>query len=249
MKTTLNIIAILSLLLLKTSAQSLQEQLEAQKKASAGKLSDEIQESFKEGILSVKESKIVEGAKKTGDIAPGFTLKNATGQAVDLDSELKKGPVVLTWYRGGWCPYCNIAMAAMQSELPAIKEAGASLIALTPELPDNVLTTKEKNDLKFQVLTDLNHKVADQYGLLFELTPEVEKIYGSFFDLNEYNGEEAGTTTLPLTATYVIGEDRKILWAFVHYDYRKRAEPTEIVKFLNSLKSTEAKEQDRVGKD
>jgi peroxiredoxin len=86
--------------------------------------------------------------------------------------------------------------------------------------------------LKFPVLTDLNHHVAKKYGLLFQLTPEVEKIYGQFFDLAEFNGADAGTATLPLAATYIIGKDGKILWAFLHHDYHKRAEPKDIVKFL-----------------
>ncbi|MDA7537018.1 AhpC/TSA family protein [bacterium] len=163
-------------------------------------------------------------------------MKNATGQEVTLADELKKGPVVLTWYRGGWCPYCNIALAAMQAKLPEIKAAGASLIALTPELPNKALTTTEKNKLEFQVLTDLNHGVAKNYGLLFKLTPEVEKLYGNFFDLEEFNGADATTDTLPLAATYIIGQDGTIQWAFVDADYRSRAEPADIVAFLKKKK-------------
>ena len=113
-----------------------------------------------------------------------------------------------------------------------IKAAGASLLALTPELPDKALSTAEKNDLEFEVLTDLDHEVATEYGLLFKLTPEVERLYGQFFDLKTFNGEDAGTDQLPLAATYIIGEDGKILWAFLHHDYRKRAEPKDIVAFL-----------------
>lgn len=218
------------------SGQTLSDQLKASEAASAKKLTPEIQVAFKKGIEAVREAEIVEGAKKVGDQAPDFTLKDAMGKSVTLSTELKKGPVVLTWYRGGWCPYCNIALAAMQGELPAMKKAGATLIALTPELPDKVLSTQEKHALKFPVLTDLNHHVAKEYGLLFQLTPEVEKIYGQFFDLAEFNGADAGTATLPLAATYIIGTDRKILWAFLHHDYHKRAEPKEIVKFLNSMK-------------
>ena len=119
---------------------------------------------------------------------------------------------------------------------PEIKEAGASLIALTPELPDKTLTTIEKNKLEFEVLTDLNHQVAKKYDLLFKLTPEVEKLYGEKFNLKTYNGADAGTDTLPLVATYIIGQDGKIAWAFLHYDYHKRAEPKEIVAFLKSMK-------------
>lgn len=217
------------------NSQTLREQLQAKEDAGSGRVTPEIKAEFKKGIDAIKAAKIVEGAKQVGDAAPDFTLKNATGKEVSLAAELKKGPVVLTWYRGGWCPYCNIALAALQAELPAIKKAGGTLLALTPELPDKVLTTAEKNKLEFEVLTDLNHKVAAQYGLLFKLTPEVEKLYGNFFDLAEYNGAEAGTDTLPLAATYIIGKDGKIAWAFLHHDYHMRAEPKDIVKFLEGM--------------
>ena len=216
-------------------SQSLREQLEA-RSATGSKMPKKVRAEFVKGVAAIKEAKIVEGARQVGEQAPDFTLKNAQGENISLSSALEKGPVVLTWYRGGWCPYCNIALAAMQKELPAIKKAGASLIALTPELPDKSLTTKEKNELTFEVLTDLNHQVAKSYNLLFKLTPEVEKLYGKFFDLEKFNGKDAGTDTLPLAATYIIGQDKTILWAFLHHDYHKRAEPKEIVTFLNTLK-------------
>lgn len=220
-------------------AQTLREQLQAREDASSTKIPKEIKSDFAEGIAAVKAAKVVEGAKQAGDEAPDFTLKNAVNENISLATELKKGPVVLTWYRGGWCPYCNIALAALEKELPAIKESGASLMALTPELPDKALSTKEKNNLSFKVLTDLNHEVAKSYGLLFKLTPEVEKHYGNFFNLETFNGKAAGTDTLPLAATYIIGQDGTILWAFLHHDYRMRAEPKDIVNFLAALKNKE----------
>ncbi|MGJ8725847.1 MAG: peroxiredoxin-like family protein [Roseibacillus sp.] len=218
--------------------QSLSEQLIA-RETNGSKMGPEIKAKFAKGIASVKEAGIVESAKQVGDLAPDFTLTNATGKEVTLSDELKKGPVVLTWYRGGWCPYCNIAMAAMQDSLPEIQKAGATLIALTPELADKTLSTVEKNKLEFEVLTDLNHQVAQEYDLLFKLTPEVEKLYGEFFDLKKYNGADAGTDTLPLVATYIIGQDGKIVWSFLHHDYHKRAEPADIVAFLEKTKKSQ----------
>jgi peroxiredoxin len=217
-------------------AETLREQLEAREAQGSEKVTPEIKAEFAKGIEAVKAAQIVEGAKQVGDAAPEFTLKNAVGEKVALSEQLKSGPVVLTWYRGGWCPYCNIALAAMQEKLPAIKAAGATLIALTPELPDKTLSTKEKNGLQFEVLTDLNHQVAEAYGLVFKLTPEVEKRYGQFFDLAEFNGQAAGTDTLPLAATYIIGRDGEIEWAFLHHDYHMRAEPADIVTFLEERK-------------
>ena len=217
-------------------AESLAARLEARSEQAAGQLPADVRNEFAKGIAAVAESGILDRSKKTGDKAPDFALKNATGKEVRLSTLLKDGPVVLTWYRGGWCPYCNLALRALQEELPAFRQAGAQLVALTPELPDKSLDTTQKNELEFEVLTDLNHRVANDYGLAFKLTPRVREIYKEFFDLNEFNGEEAGDDTLPLAATYVIGTDGVIRWAFLDADYRKRAEPADITAFLSGNK-------------
>ena len=215
----------------------LKEQLKARSDQAAKQVPAEVRAEFAEGIKAVDESGIEKSAKKVDDKAPDFTLKDSLGLEVTLSKVLKKGPVVLTWYRGGWCPYCNIALAAYQEKLPEIRAAGANFIALTPELPDKSMTTTEKLKLEYQVLTDLNHKVAREYGLVFKLTPEVEKLYKNFFDLTKFNGKEAGDKELPLSATYIIDEKGVIRWAFVNADYRQRAEPADIVTFLKTLKA------------
>ena len=217
-------------------AESLREQLETRAAESAKTLDPEIRAEFAGGIEAVAATDILERAVKVGDTAPDFTLNNANGEPVTLSALLRKGPVVLTWYRGGWCPYCNIALIALQHELPAIRKAGATLVALTPELPDKSLSTVEKNELEFEVLTDLSHKVAKDFGIAFELTPKVRERYRQFFDLVDFNGAAAGDSTLPLAATYVIGSDGVVKWAFLDPDYRKRAEPSDIVKELKKHK-------------
>ncbi|WP_411827502.1 peroxiredoxin-like family protein [Luteolibacter sp. AS25] len=215
---------------------SLAEQLST-RAAAAGKKSDPARSAeYARGIQVVANSGIVEAAKQVGDKAPDFTLKNASGKEVKLSEMLKDGPVVLTWYRGGWCPYCNIAMAAFQQKLPEIEATGAQLVALTPELPDHSKDTKKENNLEFEVLTDLNHQVADQYGLVFELTPEVAELYKPKNDLIKFNGEDAGARKLPLAATYVIDQEGIIRWAFLNANYRERAEPSEVVEFLKEMK-------------
>lgn len=219
------------------SQQSLDDKLSARSRQAAEKVPAPVREKFAEGIEAVEKSGITKSAKQVGDQAPGFDLKDPLGRQVSLESLLKKGPVVLTWYRGGWCPYCNITLAAYQERLADIKAAGATLVALTPELPDKSLSTKEKNKLEFPVLTDLNHEVARKYGLVFKLTPEVEELYKGFFDLSAYNGEEAGDEELPLAATYIIDRTGQIRWSFLEANYRKRAEPARIVAFLKTLKT------------
>lgn len=213
--------------------ETLKLALDKQVAASAAKYSEERRQSYHRGIQAVVESDIASNALQVGDTTLDFTLKNAIGNNVTLSKCLSKGPVVLTWYRGGWCPYCNIALRYLQQCLPDLKELNATLIALTPEISDKSLTTTQKNDLEFEVVTDNNNEVAKAYGLVFKLIPEVAEIYQDAFDLAGYNGN--GESELPLAATYVIDRNAEIKYAFLDADYRNRAEPSEVLDTLKSL--------------
>tara|TARA_B110000971_G_scaffold88777_1_gene91265 strand:- start:1607 stop:2425 length:819 start_codon:yes stop_codon:yes gene_type:complete len=210
--------------------ESLKSLLDAKKEASQLKTDATTKKVFKEGIESVMESGVLENTLKVGDTAPNFKLTNALGETVDLYEYLKKRKVVLTWYRGGWCPYCNITLQQLQQELPNFKTNGAQLIALTPELPDKSLNTSEKHDLKFEVLSDVGNKVAQAYGIVFKLTDELAEIYAKFFNIMDFNGD--ASNELPLAATYIIDQDGKIIYAFLDADYRNRAEPSELTEVL-----------------
>lgn len=187
---------------------------------------------YREGIAAVANSDILSNAKQVGDEAPDFTLNNALGTPVSLSDYLKEGYVIITWYRGGWCPYCNLTLLHLQNELSNFKANGASLIALTPELPDKSLSTSEKNELEFEVLSDPGNKIAHEYGIVFQLTDAVSEIYNAQFDLNGYNGDTSNE--LPLAATYIINPEGEIVYAFLDADYRKRAEPAELTEFLKT---------------
>lgn len=208
--------------------------LEVKRKSGTAKFTKEKNQTYAEGITSVKESGILEKALNIGDKAPNFTLKNALNKPVSLYDELKNGPVILTWYRGGWCPYCNITLHYLQEKLPEFKIQGATLLALTPELPDNSLNTSEKNNLEFTVLSDIGNTVGKSYGVVFELTEEVASIYQAGFGLNEKNGDTSNE--LPLAATYVIDENGIITYAFLDADYKERAEASDIITALKALK-------------
>ncbi|MDF1862281.1 MAG: peroxiredoxin-like family protein [Verrucomicrobiales bacterium] len=221
--------------LLQAETPFLQSEIDIVKAKNRAKASPEKLVAYADGIEAVRKAAVVDSAKTVDDKAPDFTLPTVNGSSLTLSEELKKGPVVLTWYRGRWCPYCNIQLAAYQKILPQIEELGAQLIAVSPELPDKSLSTTEKNNLRFTVLSDANLKVADEYGLIFKLTPEVERLYGQFFDIREFNGTEAVANELPLAATYVIGQDGVIRWAFLEADYTMRAEPRDILKALDAL--------------
>jgi peroxiredoxin len=212
----------------------LEDELTARKAKSDQSPDSEKKRIYAEGIAAVEKSGVLKNALQVGDKAKNFSLSNATGKTVHLYDELKNGPVILTWYRGGWCPYCNIALHHMQEALPEFKQYGARLIALTPELPDKTITTKEKNELEFEVLSDLDNKVAREYKVLFILTDEVANIYQNNFGLSDYNGNTNGE--LPLAATYIIDQKGTIRYAFLDADYRNRAEPQDLVDFLKEMK-------------
>ncbi|SFW65805.1 peroxiredoxin-like family protein [Cellulophaga fucicola] len=208
--------------------------LDKVRQTGAAKFTDEKKQIYADGISSVKNSGVLDSALKVGDKAHNFTLKNALNESVSLYDELKNGPVVLTWYRGGWCPYCNITLHALQEKLPEFKNEGATLLALTPELPDNSLSTSEKNNLEFAVLSDLKNTIGKEYGVIYTLTDDVATIYNAGFGLNNVNGDTSNE--LPLAATYVIDTNGIITYAFLDADYTVRAEPSEILAALQKLK-------------
>ncbi|WP_292949146.1 peroxiredoxin-like family protein [Olleya sp. UBA1516] len=208
--------------------------LDEVRQASATKFTEEKKKIYADGISSVQNSGVLDSALKVGDKAHNFTLKNALNESVSLYNELKNGPVVLTWYRGGWCPYCNITLHALQEKLPEFKQEGATLLALTPELPDNSLSTSEKNNLEFTVLSDVENIIGKEYGVVYTLTDSVASIYNAGFGLNKINGDTSNE--LPLAATYVIDTNGIITYAFLDADYTQRAEPSEILSALKQLK-------------
>lgn len=186
-------------------------------------------------LLSVaSQAQDVSKALKVGDKAINFTLKNAKGEDVTLYSLLEKGNVIITWYRGGWCPYCNVALNQLQEKLPEFKSLNASLVALTPELPDHSLSTQEKNKLEFEVLTDLNNEVARLYGVVFKLDDKTAQRYEQALHLSSRNG--TNSSELPVPATYVIDKKGNIRYAYVNPDYKERANPEVIIQELRKIR-------------
>lgn len=189
---------------------------------------------YQKGIDELRAAGIERDALKAGDVAPEFNLPDAAGRPVRLAERLRDGPVVLKFYRGGWCPYCNLELRAYQQSLPEIKALGAQLIAVSPEVPDNSLSTIEKNALTFAVLTDAGGRVARSYRLAFLLSDELRALYKSRGrDLAEWNG---GDWTLPVPGTFVIDTQRRVALAHVDADYRSRLEPAAVLAALRGIR-------------
>ncbi|WP_338791201.1 peroxiredoxin-like family protein [Bernardetia sp. MNP-M8] len=216
-----------------TEIQSLTEQLENKATAFKERADPEKVKTYEAAIEKVAASGIIGNSKKEGDKAPNFTLPNATGKKITLADKTKNGYTIITWYRGGWCPYCNLTLAAWQDILPEIKAENIELIAITPELPDSTLSTKEKNALEFEVLSDVGNKVAKDYGIVFPLDESIREAYKNM-GLEKYNGD--ASYTLPLAATYIINSENEIVYAFLDADYKKRAEPREVLQKVKDMK-------------
>ncbi|MCA1930436.1 peroxiredoxin-like family protein [Rheinheimera sp.] len=212
---------------------SLSTELNAFRAEFMEKVPTAIREAMTTADLALAASGITERALKAGAMAPDFILPDVHGNKVQLSTLLAKGPVVVSFYRGGWCPYCNLELRALQQVLPQLQQLGANLVAISPQRPDESLSTAEKNALSFPVLSDLSSSVASSFGITFDLAEELRPIYTEFnHPLPQKNGVDSWV--LPLPATYVIDKKGKILLSFVDIDYRNRLEPSEVITALSS---------------
>jgi len=176
---------------------------------------------------------IKDNALQIGAKVENFSLVNHNGESIELNDLLNKGPVIVSFYRGGWCPYCNLELKALNDYLAQFKTQSAQLIAISPQLPDETLSTKQKNELDFDVLSDVSNKVAEQFGLLFTLDERIQALYTQFgIDFEHYYGDKS--FKLPLPATYVINQEGVITYTFLNEDYTLRAEPIDIMAALES---------------
>lgn len=183
------------------------------------------------GIEDLKAGRVGVGHLKVGATAPEFELPNALGEPVRLSELLRQGPVVLSFFRGGWCSYCNIELRALQRHLTDIHDLGAELIAVTPELPDETVTTVEKLALGYPVLSDSGNRVARAFGLVMTVVEALRPLYARMgIELPARNGDDS--FELPLPGTFVIDRNGTILQAFVDPDYRNRVEPSVILETL-----------------
>ncbi|MGY4511697.1 peroxiredoxin-like family protein [Bradyrhizobium sp. USDA 3650] len=178
-------------------------------------------------------------ARKAGDVAPEFTLTDPDGKPVSSRDLLAKGPLVVSFYRGVWCPYCNLELQALQEALPEIAARGASLVAISPQTAPNSRKSERDNNLSFPILSDVRSEVADAFGIRFALSGELVALYKTFKnDLPTFNDDPSWV--LPMPARYVIGRDGIIAYAEVNPDYTHRPDPSELLPVLDRLRTAKA---------
>jgi len=212
---------------------SLQDKLDAFKADfEAGKPPYRVPPSVIETMHRATDELIASGAAqkalKAGDKAPIFTLNDPDGNPVSSSDLLRQGPLVVTFYRGVWCPYCNMELQALQAALPDIRDAGAGVVAISPQVAANSRKSVRQNALTFPILSDTHNDVAAAFGLRFALQDYLVELYKSLKnDLPAFNGDPSWT--LPMPARYVVAQDGTIVYAEVNPDYTRRPDPSEML--------------------
>ena len=219
---------------------TLQQQIEVFLAQTAEQLPPELMTSFYKSIETLVQTDIAKQSLKVGAKAPDFTLPDVFGKQVTLSELLQHGPVVVTFYRGEWCPFCNLMLHAYQNILPQIQALGASLVAISPQTPDHSLSTLEKKELTFTVLSDIGNTVARRYKLVFALQEQFRALYTSIgSDVPMFDGDSSWE--LPMPGTFIIDQESIIRLAFVHEDHTRRLEPAALLDGLRALKDSTQK--------
>jgi peroxiredoxin len=216
---------------------SLSEALRELAQASRARRPAEAQAVIDAALERLRASGLAQSSLQPGEMAPDFELPDTDGRPVSLEATLRNGPAVVTFYRGGWCPYCNLALRALHQAMARIRAAQATLIAITPQLADGVRETRATLGLDFPMLTDRGNKVSRLFGLAFRLPDDLIALYRRLgVDLAAANGMAAWE--LPLPATYVVAPDGNVAYAMVDVDYTRRAEPDDVLAALERLQAT-----------
>jgi peroxiredoxin len=183
------------------------------------------------------ESKTADRAVRVGARAPDFTLPDTTGKDISLARLLREGAVVLSFYRGIWCPFCNLELRALQQSAAEITRLGGRLVAISGQTPDNSLSTVEQNGLTYEVLSDVGLTVAKAYGLDFTLPDYLQADYRELgHPLSRFNGTDQNS--LPIPGTFVIDPTGVVRYAYVNANYMYRADPAAVIAALRTLALT-----------
>lgn len=212
--------------------KKLNEELEAYRKEHQP--APEIGQKLRAAIERVEASGQATGLN-VGDRAPNFTLRAADGTTVTLYDRLADGPVVLVFYRGEWCPYCNLELRHYQRTLPELRDIGADVIAVTPQAPDRSIQAIERHAIEFPVLSDENFEVIEQYGLMIKVEGDYREVMEQGFGRNLAELNADGTWRLPAPGTYVIDRDGTVVAAYASPRYWTRMEPERVVEAVRAI--------------
>ena len=209
----------------------LAKQIEQFNNELATQVPQEVLEAFGKSIEDLQKKNIEEKSIKLGEIMPEFLLPNVKNEIINSNEILKNGKMIIAFYRGSWCPYCNLELKMLQDHLPKIKDKKAMLVAISPQSPDNSLTVVEKHNLTFEVLTDTDNLFAKQLGISFELQDFVLPYYQALgIDLMHFN--KNNDNSLPVPAVFVIDQNGKIIYKFVDANYMNRIDIDELLQTL-----------------
>jgi peroxiredoxin len=221
---------------LEVAVSTIREQSDQAKAAAADRLPPDVLGAFGRSIERLLGQGIPADVIRVGDKLEPFSLESATGDAVTLDEIVDNGPAVIVFYRGGWCPYCNLALRTYQRELlPRLAEFGAALVAISPQRPDQSLSTAQRAELSFTVLSDPGSRLAHRIGIAFEQDPgalAAQRTIG--VDLAQVNAE--GSIHLPRPTVLIVDRDHIVRFIDVHPDYTSRTEVADIVAALARLR-------------
>jgi peroxiredoxin len=217
-----------------TEATTLKDQIATFSATMASHAPPEVIATLGAEIEKLASSQIAKRALAVGATAPDFTLPDSRGASVTLSKLVARGPVVVTFYRGGWCPFCDLQLRSYQGVLGEIRARGAELVAISPQTPDYVLSDAEAKQLVFPVLSDVGNRVAREFGLVYHLSDVLQKLQTGFGNpIPKFNGDESWE--LPMPGTFVLDRDRKVVLAHVDPNFMVRLEPAAILDALKKL--------------
>jgi peroxiredoxin len=211
--------------------KALKSQLDEARRGFEAEAPKDLAEAIRASVTAINDSDLVESALKAGDYAPGFRLRDRQEKTFDLDDQLGRGPVVLSFYLGGWCPYCNMELQALQAALPEFEQLGASIIAVSPD-PVASRNASRQAKTPFPLLIDPGARTARRYGIAFRLTEPLRSIYAAM------GLPPATDGLLPVPATYVVSGNAQIVLSYIDPDFTTRLEPAEILVALKCLRDS-----------
>jgi peroxiredoxin len=213
---------------------NLQNELNAVRDAVSQKAPSHVVTTIQATTQRLKDSGLAMKALQPGQSIMDFELPDATGKIVNSADLRQSGPLLILFYRGVWCPFCNLTVQAYQERLPAFLQRGVTLMAISPQTPDKSLTLQQKHDLKFPVLSDSGNKIARQFGIVFQLDSALKKVQERFgVDIAAYNGDDR--FELPIPATFLVSKNGKVVRSYVEADYMKRLVPETAIEWIDEF--------------